>query len=56
LPEEFELILTLGVWSKTQVMRGTKVGKAIEEQFAMHERRRTARRKLKGRALVVDAR
>jgi hypothetical protein len=48
LPEEFELILKLGVWSKTQVMRGTKIGKAIQEQFAKHEGRRTARRKLKG--------
>lgn len=37
LPEEFELILKLGVWARTQVERGTQVGKDIEEKFSAYE-------------------
>ncbi len=45
LPEEFELILKLGVWARTQVQNGTPVGRAIEERFAAYEKRRLSRRK-----------
>jgi hypothetical protein len=47
LPEEFELILKLGVWARTQVERGTAVGAAIEEEFTKYEAKRIRRRKAK---------
>lgn len=43
LPEEFELILKLGVWSKTQVERGTKIGREIEKRFGIYEKQRVAK-------------
>ncbi len=45
LPEEFELILKLGVWARTQVDRGTVIGASIEQGFTSHEARRIVRRK-----------
>jgi hypothetical protein len=45
LPEEFQLILRLGVWVRTQVEAGTSVGRAVEEAFSRHESRRLSRRK-----------
>ena len=45
LPEEMQLILKLGVWVKTQVERGTKVGREVERKFTNHELARIARRK-----------
>jgi len=45
LPEEFELILKLGVWARTQVERGTAVGRAIEKKFSAYEVARHGRRK-----------
>ena len=45
LAEEFELILKLGVWARTQVETGTAVGQAIDEQFSRYEARRIVRRK-----------
>ncbi len=45
LPEEFEVILKLGVWARTQVETGTAVGDAIEGGFARHEARRRGRRR-----------
>jgi 5-methylcytosine-specific restriction endonuclease McrA len=45
LPEEFELILKLGVWARTQVEKGTAVGRAIETQFSTYEVSRHRRRK-----------
>ena len=44
LPEEIELILKMGVWAKTQVERGTKVGREIERRFTNYEKARFARR------------
>ena len=45
LPEEFELILKLGVWARTQVEKGTAVGRAMEKQFSAYEVTRYGRRK-----------
>jgi hypothetical protein len=45
LPEEFELILKLGVWARTQVEKDTLVGRSIERQFSQYEARRIGRRK-----------
>ncbi len=47
LPEEFELILKLGVWARTQVERGTAVGLAVADKFAAHEASRIRRRRRK---------
>lgn len=44
LPDEFQLILKLGVWARTQAERGTGVGKAITAGFVAHEQRRERRR------------
>ncbi len=45
LPEEFQIILKLGVWARTQIQRGTGVGKDIEEKFSAHDAKREGRRK-----------
>jgi hypothetical protein len=45
LPEEFQVILKLGVWARTLVEKDTILGKQIAEAFAKHERRRVGRRK-----------
>jgi len=45
LPEEFELILKLGVWARTQIERGTTIGSNIEQKFTAYEARRVRRRK-----------
>ncbi len=44
LPEEFEVILNLGVWARTQVERGSPVGAAIARGFSGRERQRLKRR------------
>lgn len=53
LPEEFQLILKLGVWARTQIERQTVVGGAIEVGFSDYEVRRAKRRK--PRPVVVGA-
>ena len=45
VPQEFEIILKLGVWARTQVERDTIVGRAISMGFAAYEARRVSRRK-----------
>jgi hypothetical protein len=45
LPDEFELILKLGVWARTQIEKNTPDGRRISEKFAKHEVRRVARRR-----------
>jgi len=45
LADEFQLILKLGVWARTQIEKGTAVGRDVAEGFAKHESRRIARRK-----------
>lgn len=48
LPGEFQYILKLGVWARTQIERGTGVGNDISTAFSAHERRRLIRRKSVG--------
>ena len=43
LPEEFELILKLGVWTRTEIQRGSGVGRQIQDKFSKREARRLAR-------------
>ncbi|MBM3422640.1 MAG: HNH endonuclease [Chlorobi bacterium] len=45
LPEEFELILKLGVWARSEVEKGSDVGMAIAKKFSQKELKRQARRK-----------
>ena len=48
LPEEFQLILKLGVWARTEIERQTPVGLSIAKAFSAKEaalaRRRAKRR------------
>jgi hypothetical protein len=55
LPEEFQLILKLGVWVRTQVERGTSIGIAVGEAFVAHERHREARRRRKRTSSANEA-
>jgi 5-methylcytosine-specific restriction endonuclease McrA len=43
--EEFQWILKLGVWARTQIEGETPIGKAIGKKFCDHDRRRDGRRK-----------
>lgn len=45
LPEEFELILKLGVWARSEVEKDSDVGLAIAKKFSQKELKRQARRK-----------
>ena len=44
-PEEFQLILKLGVWIRTQIERGSAVGLEAAQAFENHEKARIARRR-----------
>ena len=44
--DEFQWILKLGVWMRTQIEKGTPIGQTAGEKFCEHERRRARRRKL----------
>jgi len=44
LPEEFQYILKLGVWARTQIERGTTLGNDVASAFAGYETRRAKRR------------
>lgn len=46
LPDEFQCILKLGVWARTQIERGTTVGNDFAKAFSGHEARRVKRRKV----------
>jgi 5-methylcytosine-specific restriction endonuclease McrA len=46
--EEFQLILKLGVWTRTQIERRTALGRQAAAAFLAHEHTRQARRKEKG--------
>jgi 5-methylcytosine-specific restriction endonuclease McrA len=48
LPDEFQYILKLGVWARTQIERATVVGNDIASAFTIHESRRLTRRKYTG--------
>ena len=50
LPEEFQWILKIGVWAKTEIRRSTPLGKQIASAFYEYEVRRQKRRKKKARA------
>jgi 5-methylcytosine-specific restriction endonuclease McrA len=43
LAEEFQIILKLGVWARTQIETGTAVGNEIARKFVSHEGKRVAR-------------
>jgi hypothetical protein len=43
VPEEFQYILKLGVWTRTQIERGTAIGNTVASAFAGHEVRRVKR-------------
>jgi 5-methylcytosine-specific restriction endonuclease McrA len=45
LEEEFQLILKLGVWIRTQVEESTPIGREVASGFTAHERRRINRTK-----------
>ena len=44
-PEEFQWILKLGVWLRTQISRRTKIGRDAARSFCGHDRHRATRRK-----------
>jgi hypothetical protein len=39
-PEEFQMILKVGVWARTQVEAKTRIGRSLGERFLAHERAR----------------
>jgi len=45
LPEEFQIILKLGVWARTQIERRTSLGDNISARFVAYETKRASRRK-----------
>jgi hypothetical protein len=56
LPEEFQYILKLGVWARTQIERGTTVGNDIASAFAGYEIRRVKRRRSNSEATALNKR
>ena len=44
LPEEFELILKLGVWARTEVEQQTPAGRQIAQKFGQKESQRQRRK------------
>lgn len=50
LAEEFELIVKLGIWIRTEIEYGTRIGRTIESAFSKHESRATARRRRRSNA------
>jgi 5-methylcytosine-specific restriction endonuclease McrA len=47
LPEEFQEILRLGVWLRTQIEKETALGKTAGDLFARYEKSRVTRRRSK---------
>ncbi len=43
--EEFQYILKIGVWTRTQIEHGTKFGRDVAARFLAHESARRKRRK-----------
>jgi hypothetical protein len=43
--EEFQWILKIGVWMRTQIEKGTAIGREASQRFCKHEQRRSVRRK-----------
>jgi 5-methylcytosine-specific restriction endonuclease McrA len=44
LPEEFQILMKLGVWCRKQIEEQTATGRAIGDGFLKHETRRLGRR------------
>jgi hypothetical protein len=44
LPEEFQLILKLGVWARTEIEKGTRNGESIAASFSVKEANVKSRR------------
>lgn len=44
LPEEFQEILRLGVWLRTQIEKGTPVGRSAAKSHLAHQKQRVGRR------------
>jgi hypothetical protein len=44
-PDEFQQILKIGVWTRTQIERKTTVGKLVARCYLSHEAARAKRRK-----------
>ena len=44
LPEEFQEILRMGVWIRTQVQERSKIGQLVGDAYLQHERKRISRR------------
>jgi hypothetical protein len=45
LPQEFQTILKLGVWARTQIERNTSLGQQIASAFVAYEKTRRNRRR-----------
>src|SRR3954468_9286430 len=45
LPEEFQVILKLGVWARTQIERNTPLGQQLASAFVAYEKGRRKRRR-----------
>jgi 5-methylcytosine-specific restriction endonuclease McrA len=45
LPEEFQLVMKLGIFVKTQIERGTILGRTVGLAFTAYEKRRLARQR-----------
>ena len=45
LPDEFQEIMKLGIWLRTQIEKQTKTGKDVAERFVKYETNRIKRRK-----------
>jgi hypothetical protein len=45
LPEEFQVILKLGVWARTQIERDTSLGQQLASAFVAYEKVRRGRRR-----------
>jgi len=56
LAEEFQYILKLGVWARTQIERGTIVGNEVATAFAAHETRRVKRTRSNSKARALSNR
>lgn len=54
-PEEFQIILKLGVWVRTQIEQQTPLGQQLASGFIAHEKARRKRRKDAPRATERQA-
>ena len=49
-PEEFQEIMRLGVWIRTQIAKETRLGEQVADKFITHEKSRIKRRSVKSGA------